>query len=795
MLKQWRISKPTGIFVLVFGCCLLTAVLLSAHSTGPKAGVNGGLAGQTCNQSDCHNTFTGVNLAASKSAITLSGFPSGYIPGQTYTLQITVGLINPADQTSPPRRRYGFQLSARSPSSPFNSLGTLTLTQSTTGYDFVLGDGTQPTPVVVNGAVYVSHNSSGTCVNGTSCTWSVNWTAPNPAAGPVEFDVAGNSANGDQDHTGDYILTTSLTINELSLPAPQFASSNPSFPHIGPQGGGTSVTVNGQNFVSGSQVLFGGVAGTTTFVSATQLTAVTPAAGAPGAVDIQVVNPDNKSATLNKAFTYFDDSLKIADAISTTSSASKMTESDAAGVSPVGSGIFNFTQNNTLVTTTGTPSATPTTKFLLFADSNPLKCSQTNCALPNNTGLAIINQSGATAHLTFILRKADGTGVASLPNNQSLGNGQHFQGFMTDIFGSPANNFTGTIEVDSDQPVSALTLEQTTNQAPRNEVLFTSFPVADLVQAPAAGNLVFSQLADGGGFQSRIVLMNTTNKAISGKILLNKDDPSSPNFNFIGIGPVSQVPYNIPSMGEFSILSAGVGPLTVGYAVVVPDNGSSSPVGTGVFILTSNGFTVTSFGVPSSPALNYGVILSDTNPSSAGLAQNTGVAIANLSPTQSAEVDFTLLHLDGSGADATVQKITVPPGGHIAEFVDQIFTDGMAGNFTGTMAISTASSPGIAALTLIQTTNQRGDVLFTTLPVATPSSSTDPVFFPQLVSGGGFATQLILLNPAGVASVGTLNFLGGLGASNGQPIILPLNDSLSSSFNFNIPSNGGALFR
>lgn len=901
-------------FVSIFGFVLVTAAVLSAHSTGPKAGVNGGLSQQTCIQTDCHISHPILNDPQSLSQITLSGFPTTYIPGQQYTLSITVGLINPANNTSPPRRRYGFQLSARSVSNPFASLGTLTLTDSDrTGYDFQLGDATSPTPVEVNGVVYVSHTPPGTCFGpvSTSCTWTVIWTAPDTAQGTVEFDVGGNSANGDRDNTGDYILQKTvfanpaapppapqfaasnpispntggtnggitITINGANFangavvffgsmaaatafvdatqltailpttttpgavpvkvqnpdsqsatlpgaftyilsPAPQFSSSSASFPHIGTLSGGTTVTLNGSNFVNGATVLFGGNPAVTTFVSSTQLTAVAPPAAATGAVDLIVKNPDGQTATLTKSFTYFDDSkLKIAYAVATsatgkradeeasattgngTDTSGKTSDSGATSIAPVGSGVFSFSQGNFLVTTVGTPSATPTKKFLMFADSKPFPCPQPNCALQNNTGLAVINLSGSTAHLSYILLNPDGTAT---PFNaaKTLVNGAHDQGFITDFFGANGNNFTGTLEVDSDVPVNALTLQLNSNQAPRSETLFTSLPVADLTAAAPSGNLIFAHLLDGGGFQTRIILLNTTANTLKGTIFFFKDDGTPATFNFVSGSSsilVNKLIYTITPKGEFSALTVGTGPLTVGFALVVPDNGNATPVGTGLFVLTQGKFTVTTVGIPSSPAMQSGLILADTNPTAAGLAQDTGVALSNPSATQVADVTFTLRNL-ASGTVVATKKLSQVPGhsplsphGHTALFVDQIFTNGEATNFTGTLSIDTTSAEGVSALTLLLTTNQapRGEALFTTLPVATASASTGPVFFPQLVSGAGFATQLILLDPALATTSGVLNFFD----STGAPVFLPLNDSVSSSFSYSIPSKGGATYK
>ena len=75
-------------------------------------------------------------------------------------------------------------------------------------------------------------------------------------------------------------------------------------PAAGSTAGGTTITLTGTNFVSGATVRVGGTAATSVaFVSATQLTARTPA-GTAGARDVQITNPDGQSVTRTGAFTY-----------------------------------------------------------------------------------------------------------------------------------------------------------------------------------------------------------------------------------------------------------------------------------------------------------------------------------------------------------------------------------------------------------------------------------------------------------------------------------------------------------
>lgn len=84
-------------------------------------------------------------------------------------------------------------------------------------------------------------------------------------------------------------------------PAPVVQSISPT---QGDSSGGTTITITGQNFLSGAAVAVGGkAAAQITFLSATSMRAVTPA-HAPGLAEVQVINPDAQRGVLFDAFTY-----------------------------------------------------------------------------------------------------------------------------------------------------------------------------------------------------------------------------------------------------------------------------------------------------------------------------------------------------------------------------------------------------------------------------------------------------------------------------------------------------------
>ena len=93
-----------------------------------------------------------------------------------------------------------------------------------------------------------------------------------------------------------------------AVPPPITGGTPPSISSISPasgsSAGGTSVTINGSNFVSGAMANFGGVnAGSTSFVNSSKLTATTPAYPA-ATVDVTVTNPDTGVGTLPESFTF-----------------------------------------------------------------------------------------------------------------------------------------------------------------------------------------------------------------------------------------------------------------------------------------------------------------------------------------------------------------------------------------------------------------------------------------------------------------------------------------------------------
>ena len=218
--------------------------------------------------------------------------------------------------------------------------------------------------------------------------------------------------------------------------------------------------------------------------------------------------------------------------------------------------------------------------------------------------------------------------------------------------------------------------------------------------------------------------------------------------------------------------------LQVGYTTLTPDPGSSLPVATALFTYTnSQGIIVSQAGVAAAfPFASGRVFVDESGP-------QTGIALVNPSSSD-ASVSFTLRDSKGAKVDSRSQSLKA--GNHLATFVNQIFAPLPSSFSTGSLSFD--SDQKLAAIALRQNSNAHGEPLYSTLPVIdlSASSSSQPLLFPQIAAGGGYTTQLLLLNPSSQSISGTI----ALTDSNGNPLSLSSNGSTASSFPYAIDPQG-----
>jgi hypothetical protein len=206
--------------------------------------------------------------------------------------------------------------------------------------------------------------------------------------------------------------------------------------------------------------------------------------------------------------------------------------------------------------------------------------------------------------------------------------------------------------------------------------------------------------------------------------------------------------------------------VTVGYALVQPNAGSSTPAGDLIFSLKDNGILVSETTVPEMMPLTSGRMYA------AYFGRvNTGIAMVNPNST-AATVSFYFT----SGSDfcdcpnPPVGSFTLPAHSQIARFVNQAPFNVTFGPAQGTMTFTSNVPIGVIALRGF--TNERGEFLMTTLPVADLSESppSNAVFIPHYADGGSWTTEVILINKTDASISGVVQFTGSGGTATSYSI-------------------------
>ncbi len=231
--------------------------------------------------------------------------------------------------------------------------------------------------------------------------------------------------------------------------------------------------------------------------------------------------------------------------------------------------------------------------------------------------------------------------------------------------------------------------------------------------------------------------------------------------------------FSISDRGGVSVSSEGAAATTVsGYGRVEADDGSTTPEGLAIFGFRPNGILVSEAGVPASATLLEGRIFAEIDG-----PVRTGLAMANPNDT-AAMIAFFFTNSDG--IDSGHGSLTLGPREQIARFLDEDpFNGGSAMRSTFTF---TSDLP-VAVIALRGLVNERFEFLMTTLPVAPLSPPAGGTFyFPHFTDGGGWTTQVILVNPTDAPIAGNVQFFGsGSETEAADPATLTLADGRTGS--------------
>jgi hypothetical protein len=237
--------------------------------------------------------------------------------------------------------------------------------------------------------------------------------------------------------------------------------------------------------------------------------------------------------------------------------------------------------------------------------------------------------------------------------------------------------------------------------------------------------------------------------------------------------------FSLQDLGGTSFQSSGSSSaLSTGYARIQPDSSSLAPAGVAIYGFRRAGTLVSETGVPASGLTTTGMLYVEISGNA-----NTGLAIAN---PNNDDVTFNFTITDNNSIQNSFSSsFVIAANTQIAKFLNDWPFNSPA--VVGILTF-TASEP-VAVTTLRGFTNERGDFLVSTLPVLDINfqESTSSVYLPHFAVGGGWTTELILMNTRGEPVSGTVNF----NSATGDPISVPVGTVRTgiSSFTYTVPQN------
>src|SRR6266850_4347551 len=268
------------------------------------------------------------------------------------------------------------------------------------------------------------------------------------------------------------------------------------------------------------------------------------------------------------------------------------------------------------------------------------------------------------------------------------------------------------------------------------------------------------QVAAGAGLGSRSLTIVTP----SGSVTLN--------------GALRIQSASAPATAPMPITEVETGAIRNGYAVITPLSGSVAPVSTLTYGMVRDGAVQSHGSILPTPLTTETSFLVDVVQT---ISRNLGIAIANSSGT-AASIVMTLRDDDGTPAGAPV-TLTIQGRQQLARFVTELFPSSAIGAaFRGNVTIQSSIPVSIVGIHF-------SGIEFSTVPVpvaSAPLSATSPVIFPQFAMSGGWATTLSLLNTSSGAISGRVDTFD----TSGNPMIVTLNGTASSTFSYSIPARG-----
>jgi hypothetical protein len=391
-----------------------------------------------------------------------------------------------------------------------------------------------------------------------------------------------------------------------------------------------------------------------------------------------------------------------------------------------------------------------------------------------NTGMVITNPGNQAATIDFEMRDEQGivyrTGNFTLTGaDVACDAGVVCNQLTRTLDEEPylgGNDVRGTLSFTSNRPVAVFAARGTRTGSTAGDYSTTPLPVIDLSISPTREMQVIPHFAVGEGRKSEFLMVNPTGTLLMGLIEFIDPYGNPVLISIDGRSYRGTVAYSIaPNGSKKFVIDPAFPGLEYGSIRVLPTDERPAPTPLIVHGYAPDEIPIFELGVP----VKMGTAFRVYAEFSAAEQIRTAIAIANT--TESAgTVWMTLTGPDGSFIAGTSSYL--PASGQILDFVDSLIPALANQTIRGVLRITTDVA-GLSVVGLRARYNERGQLLFTSIVPVLENEAPDSEerFFPYVVNGGGFTTQIVLYSgKQGQSSQGSLTFI----QSDGRPFDLEI---------------------
>jgi hypothetical protein len=259
--------------------------------------------------------------------------------------------------------------------------------------------------------------------------------------------------------------------------------------------------------------------------------------------------------------------------------------------------------------------------------------------------------------------------------------------------------------------------------------------------------------------------------------------------------PLTTVPATPPQ----PITEVEQGVIHSGYVILTPDPNTTAPTPQVTFGMVNSGLVQSQAGMFPGPMTTDASLYVEVVP---GIGRNLGVALANPG-SMTNTITLTMRDAGGTAAGAPI-TLSLQPQQQIAKFANELFSSSVIGaGFRGSLEAQSSTPFAVLGLRFSGTDFSTFPLLMNTTSTGVPSRTLTSgstanaplagtvggnagVTLPQFAMGGGWGTQIAIINNTSNSMSGRIDVFD----ASGNPMAVRLNGAIQSTFTYSIPAGG-----